>query len=293
MNMDSLETHTAEKPKKLQISSHGKRLFALLFDAVFAILLVNTIRPLTQPQHWDVLPRTTTEENELLWIYGAIALLLLSKDIFGGRSPGKYIWGMCVRSLQDLSKPPNALVLIARNSLLAIFPIEGIATLFNSHGRRFADRWLHTVVIDHPNTIRPIFRILLANVVLVSFFFAAWISQPYILKKSVAYQTAEKEIYAHPIIQSEIGNLLEINGAEMTMQREGIQRKAYFQAEIIGTQNTMEIQMELSYNQNRPLEWQVVNISLANNPISLESKEIQIEQLDAEKISEISSNDDP
>lgn len=291
MNMDSPETSTTEKPKKLQISSHGKRLFALLFDAIFAILLVNTIRPLTQPQHWDILPSTT--EKELWWIYGAIALLLLSKDIFGGRSPGKYIWGMCVRSLHDLSKPPNALILMARNSLLAIFPIEGVATLVNSHGRRFADRWLHTVVIDHPNTIRPIFRILLANVVLVSFFFAAWISQPYILKKSAAYQTAEKEIYAHPTIQSKVGKLLEINGTEMTIQREGIQRKAYFQAEIVGMQNTMEIQMELSYDQKQVLKWQVVNISLANNPISLESTEIQIEQLDVEKISEMPNTGDP
>ena len=50
------ETENQEKLKgtRPQVSSAGKRLFALLIDFIFALLLANTLVQILRREHWDL-----------------------------------------------------------------------------------------------------------------------------------------------------------------------------------------------------------------------------------------------
>ena len=173
----------AAKREKLKIASHGKRLFALILDFAFALLLVNTINYLSYPEHWDLRLSSSTLQN-LIPVYLGIFCLLLCKDGWKGCSPGKFIVGITVRQLENLSQSPSSAKSILRNLSLLILPLEGIFLLIDSHGRRLGDRWLRTVVIENPKPRRFIIRLMTANTIFFGYFFSALLIQPLILKKN-------------------------------------------------------------------------------------------------------------
>ena len=169
------ESENQLNQNRIQVSSKGKRLFALLIDFIFALLLANTIVHVFREEHWDIVTQTSGFFG-LLPYYGGIALVLLFKDIFG-RSLGKILLGMTIRKIDDMEQQPTLAVLFKRNILILLFPVEGTAILRDSYARRLADKWWGTVVIDDRNALRGILRILLGNIILFGFFSIAIISQ--------------------------------------------------------------------------------------------------------------------
>ena len=122
-----------------KVSSTGKRLFALMLDSIFALLLANTLVQIFRKEHWDLVMQSR-DLSDLLPFYGSIVFVLIFKDIFG-RSLGKLLMGMMIRKIDDFSARPPLIVLLKRNLLLLIFPVEGVVLLRDGYARRLADKW--------------------------------------------------------------------------------------------------------------------------------------------------------
>ena len=125
MQKTEFENHVNQN--RLQVSSKGKRLFALLIDFIFALLLANTFINVFREEHWDIVSQTSSFYG-LLPIYGGIVLVLFFKDIFG-RSLGKILLGMTIKKIDDMKQQPTLTVLIKRNLMLLLFPVEGVVLL--------------------------------------------------------------------------------------------------------------------------------------------------------------------
>ena len=80
--MQKTESKTQVNQERIQVSSKGKRLFAVLIDFIFALLLANTFVNVFREEHWDIVTQTSGFYG-LLPFYGGIVLVLLIKDIFG------------------------------------------------------------------------------------------------------------------------------------------------------------------------------------------------------------------
>ncbi len=115
------ETENQEKLKgtRPQVSSAGKRLFALLIDFIFALLLANTLVQIFRREHWDLVMQSR-DLSDLLTFYGSIVFVLIFKDVFG-RSIGKLLLGMTIRKIDDFSQRPLFIELLKRNLLLLFF----------------------------------------------------------------------------------------------------------------------------------------------------------------------------
>ena len=98
--MQKIESETQVNQERIQVSSKGKRLFAVLIDFIFALLLANTFVNVFREEHWDIVTQTRGFYG-LLPFYGGIVLVLLFKDIFG-RSLGKILLGMTIKKIDDM-----------------------------------------------------------------------------------------------------------------------------------------------------------------------------------------------
>jgi len=141
-----------DNDNRLQVSSKGKRLFALLLDFIFALLFANTLVQVFREEHWDLVMQSR-DLSGLVFFYGSIAFILLFKDIFG-RSLGKLLLAMTIREIENLEQRPSRTVLVQRNILLLLFPVEGVLVLRDAYARRLADKWWKTVVLDDQKAMR-------------------------------------------------------------------------------------------------------------------------------------------
>ena len=97
--MQETESKNQVNHERIQVSSKGKRLFALLIDFIFALLLANTFVNVFREENWDIASQTSGLYG-LLPFYGGIVLVLFFKDIFG-RSLGKILLGMTIKKIYD------------------------------------------------------------------------------------------------------------------------------------------------------------------------------------------------
>ena len=207
------EIKVSPKKNRPKVSSKGKRLFALLLDSIFALLLANTLVQSIRKEHWD-LEMQSRDLSDLLPFYGGIFFVLIFKDIFG-RSLGKILLGMTIRKIDDFSARPPLLVLLKRNLSLLVFPLEGVVLLRDGYARRLADKRWNTVVLEDQKAIRIILRILLGNIILFGFFSVAILFQRSGIAKTAAYQTAEHAIRSHSSLQLVLEHAPEIEEPEI------------------------------------------------------------------------------
>ena len=73
---------------------------------------------------------------------------------------------MTIKRINDLDQQPTLNILIKRNLMIFLFPVEGAIILRDSYARRYADKWYGTIVIDDRNALRGALRILLGNIIL-------------------------------------------------------------------------------------------------------------------------------
>lgn len=201
--------------KQLRISSTGKRLLALLIDFVLALLLVNTLEQMLRAEHWDLMVETN-RWTKAAGFYGSITALLTLRDVFGN-SPGKFLLGMTLRKVENFMDVPTLQIRLQRNLLLLLFPVEGVVILRDPYARRLADRWLGTVVLEHPNPLRIPLRLLCGNILFFGFFGAAILLQGNAIKKTAAFQTAESAIRSHPELESLLLLHPELEEVEMSL----------------------------------------------------------------------------
>ena len=258
--MQKTDSENQVNQKKIQVSSKGKRLFALLIDFIFALLLANTFINVFRQEHWDIVTKTSSIYG-LLPFYGGIALVLLFKDI-SGRSLGKILLGMTIKKIDDMEQQPTLAVLIKRNLMLLLFPVEGVVILRDSYARRLADKWWGTVVIDDRNALRGTLRILLGNIILFGFFLIAIISQRSGIEKTAIFQTAEQAIRSHEKLKPILEQYPVIEDPEMNLDlRKNTSNPSMFRARIGNEESGKRVIVSLIFRNNPP-EWEVLEMVL-------------------------------
>lgn len=261
--------------KKLRVSSKGKRLYGLLFDFIFALLAINTVKEVTKEEHWDLasssgwlsIPSNSFEAwMQVLPFYAGILLLMLIKDMFGGASIGKYLLGMNIRLLKDLKSKPSVGTTILRNLSLVLLPIDGILTLFDPYARRLADRWLGTVVVDNPKATRPVRRLLLANIIFLGFFFTVFLLQPYLQRKTAAYQIATTAIQNYEPLYQHVGRIQSFEEPEMYLDLRENGEPSIFQVLVKDGRKEAKVHVKLNFLTEPKTTWIVSEIKIVLEP---------------------------
>jgi GNAT superfamily N-acetyltransferase len=213
------ETPPAER---LRVADAGKRLLALIVDVFFFILLLRTVEQLLRPEHWDLLPPGDPVE-EAMALYVPLLVLLLLRDAWRGRGPGKMLLGLTVRETSRLNKSISPWLTLQRNLLLPLLPVEGAFLIWDiyfrkGYGQRLGDRWTRTVVIEQPRPMGGLRRLLLANIILFAFFALSWFYLDAALtRKTAAFQVAEEAIRQFPEIAKALAEHPELNEAELQL----------------------------------------------------------------------------
>lgn len=247
--------------RKFRVASHGKRLFALIVDFIFVLLLVNTTNHLRSQEHWDLLAESSTWRH-LLPLYFAFFCVILFKDCWQGYSPGKFIFGIATRQLDDLSQSPSIGKCLLRNLSLLILPIEGGILLMDNHGRRLGDRWFRTVVIENPNPPRILIRIMVANTIFFAYFFGAFLISPLVLKKTAAYQSATAYIRNAPEVAQRLGKIAEFKSPEMNINIQENSGSAVVLVNAVGKHQSLPITVYLKLIRTPKRFWQPENLEI-------------------------------
>ena len=258
--MQKTESENQVNQERIQVSSKGKRLFALLIDFIFALLLANTFINVFREEHWDLVSQTSGFYG-LLPFYGGIVLVLFFKDFFG-RSLGKILLGMTIKKIDDMEQQPTLAVLIKRNLMLLLFPVEGVVILRDSYARRLADKWWGTVVIDDRNALRGTLRILLGNIILFGFFSIAIISQRSGIEKTAIFQTAEQAIRSHEKLKPILEQYPAIEDPEMHLDlRKNTSNPSMVRARIGNEESGKRVIVSLIFRDNPP-GWEVLEVEM-------------------------------
>ncbi len=258
MKSSKKKRNDEDKDLRIKVSSKGKRLFSFLLDFVMALLFVNTITQVFRREHWDLAIKFR-DFQDLIPFYGSVLLIFFLKDIFGC-SLGKFLLGMRICVINNLSKSPSIFKLISRNIFLIIFPIEGIILLQDSYARRFADKLHGTLVIDKKNPMRPILRIFLGNIILFGFFAIAVIFQRSSIEKSAAYQKALESISDHAELQILLEKNPVIEEPEMHLDLRGEKSKNSIVQFRVGSEELGKLVKVFLTLQNNPKSWMVEDI---------------------------------
>ncbi|MBF0287984.1 MAG: RDD family protein [SAR324 cluster bacterium] len=254
--------------QKLKIASHGKRLFALILDFAFALLLVNTANHLRYDEHWDLTTSPSQTWTSLVPVYLSILILLILKDLTNGCSPGKFIFGLTTRQLEDLSQSPPAWKNVLRNVSLCIFPIESVVLLMNSHGLRLGDQLFQTVVIENPKARRFLIRVMAANTIFFGYFFSALLIQPLVLNKTAAYQTAVSAIQNSPEVAKKLGAIQEFESPEMDMNIQEQEGHVIMRMTVIGKDQSFPITVSMKLSTMPERSWQLENLTIGGEESS-------------------------
>ena len=258
--MQKTESENQVNQERIQVSSKGKRLFALLIDFIFALLLANTFINVFREEHWDIVSQTNGFYG-LLPFYGGIVLVVFFKDFFG-RSLGKILLGMTIKKIDDMEQQPTLAVLIKRNLMLLLFPVEGMVILRDSYARRLADKWWGTVVIDDRNALRGTLRILLGNIILFGFFSIAIISQRSGIEKTAIFQTAEQAIRSHEKLKPILEQYPAIEDPEMHLDlRKNTSNPSMVRARIGNEESGKRVIVSLIFRDNPP-GWEVLEVEM-------------------------------
>ena len=258
--MQKTESENQVNQERIQVSSKGKRLFALLIDFIFALLLANTFINVFREEHWDIVSQTNGFYG-LLPFYGGIVLVVFFKDFFG-RSLGKILLGMTIKKIDDMEQQPTLAVLIKRNLMLLLFPVEGVVILRDSYARRLADKWWGTVVIDDRNALRGTLRILLGNIILFGFFSIAIISQRSGIEKTAIFQTAEQAIRSHEKLKPILEQYPAIEDPEMHLDlRKNTSNPSMVRARIGNEESGKRVIVSLIFRDNPP-GWEVLEVEM-------------------------------
>ncbi len=105
-----------------------KRCIAYIVDFVVSIIIVIVLQSLGS----SFLPSDA-------FVY-VLFILLLIKDVFGGRSLGKRLLSIHIRSAYDQTKVPNAISLVLRNLITLLMPfVDFIFMIINKRNQKVGD----------------------------------------------------------------------------------------------------------------------------------------------------------
>ncbi len=235
---------------------------------IIALLISNTLQQIFREEHWDLVRREQTW-IELLPFYAGLFGMLVLRDAVRGVSPGKLLLGLSARSRDAILTPLDTGRGLLRGVPFAVFPLEGMIMLWDLQrgsglGQRLGDRWANTVVIENPQALRPMLRILLANTVLFGFFGAALLLQDFTLRKTAAYQTTAQHLHTHPDTEALLAHYPELNEPELSLDL----RSASGLSEVLlrigppDQDSGYTVSLKLQFLEGPTPRWEVVELQL-------------------------------
>jgi uncharacterized RDD family membrane protein YckC len=233
------------------------RLFALILDYLLATTVLKLLDLATVGEHWDLRPVSEGVPGPTAGWAAGLVLLLLARDVLGGKSPGKWLTGLAVGRAENPEARAPLLSNLLRNLPLLILPVEGLLVFVHPYGRRLGDRLAGTVVVA-PAQVSPLSRrlmglaVLFLGVLLVSFLLGPWN-----VRRSAAYQVARGAAAAHPEVAAAVGAPAELNASpslELAVRPDGGSATLVFEAR--GPRGKAEAQVELRL-ETAPRRWKL------------------------------------
>ncbi|WP_428868137.1 RDD family protein [Clostridium sediminicola] len=130
-------------------ASIGERMISFLIDHIiitvlFMVIVFNAI--ISSTNESDIISMITL----LILLFSPIIYGM--KDFLDGRSIGKRVFSIGVRSVDNPKKVPQKWRLLVRNLTIIIWPIEFLVIAFSSQGLRLGDMLAKTIVVKLEKT---------------------------------------------------------------------------------------------------------------------------------------------
>ena len=203
--VSSAPPESSGEPPPIVLSPHHLRLFALIIDYLMVVIVLNLVDQIGMGEHWDLRPLLTDDSPNLLRYVGSAVALFLVKDALFGRSPGKWFTGIAIRRADDPRTAPARSDLLLRNVTLLLLPVEAVLVFTDPHYRRLGDRWAGTVVIVPPRVTHLGRRVLAFSILVLGVLLTAFLVAPWNMRRTAAYQEAERIVRTHPDVAARIG----------------------------------------------------------------------------------------
>jgi uncharacterized RDD family membrane protein YckC len=180
--------------------------------------------------------------------------LHLLKDSIQGRSLGKRLVGISVRSLDGMDASLKSLVL--RNLFSVVWPVDLILLLVSEDQRKLGDRIAETAVFTEDRRMGlPLIIILpiCGALIFIGIIFTTVIS---VMKNNASYKTSEQFIKENPEIRAYLGRVVSFGfiptGGFMVSNGAG---EAEFDIKVKGSKKNARIQVSLY--KDRDSDWRV------------------------------------
>lgn len=198
MEHDSQDAHSA-----LTLASRRRRLVAFLFDHfLFSMLGASAGFAMLGPR-WDM--AMDFGRSALFPVFVAVMVLYFCKDLIGGQSIGRAIFGIAVRDAEDPEATPPGNRLIRRNLFLPIWPVELLALALSPSRQRIGDRLAETCVVRLPSPLQP--RLLAGLGFAVALTAAFLATATHLVRTSAAYEAATTHLRREPSIEEAVGRV--------------------------------------------------------------------------------------
>ena len=244
------------------LAPHHLRLFAIIVDYLLIITLLKLIDQLALGEHWDLQP--VVEDAPLIspWWVAGLALLVICKDIFYGRSVGKWLAGIAVAAPPDLARAPGLYRNLLRNLTLLLLPLDAIFLFIDAHGRRLGDRLAGTVVVIPANVPHLMRRLTAMAILFLAVMLTSFLTAPWNMKRSAAYQTAYREAARHTSVIRAVGEPARPDSSpefRLTLEPRGGEAQLTFEVE--GPRGMREVEVLLKL-ESSPRRWALESLNL-------------------------------
>lgn len=252
--------------RPITLGAHHLRLFALLIDYLLVVTALNLLDQLTMGAHWDLEPMTGARWTQIAYWAVGLTVLLVGRDLVGGRSPGKWFTGIAVGLEADPLRTPAAWRLLVRNALLALLPVEAVLVFVDPLCRRLGDRLAGTVVVAAPRPAPAGRRLLALAILMLAALLAAFLVGPWNLRRTAAYDKATALIRQRPEVRARVGSdpaLSEPPRFDLRLEPQGGRAEVSFTVE--GARGRAEGELTLRLDRRRR-RWELAAFSLEPPP---------------------------
>ena len=150
---------------------------------------------------------------KVLILVASTLLSITAKDIFGGKSVGKLIVGISVKSEKDSKLRPSIFALFIRNISLTLGIFELAALVNSPTNQRRGDKFAKTIVVNDQKRL-PQYGVIIAIIAIIALSISVlYLSINTMVKSSDAYILTEKYVRSNENILQKVGNIKDVDAS--------------------------------------------------------------------------------
>jgi hypothetical protein len=244
------------------LAAQHLRLFAFLLDYLMIIAGLKLAEQVLLGSGWDLRMAAAPPRVFPLWWLAAVAGSFAVKDLLGS-SPGKWLTGISVRRRDAPTERPPPWRLVARNASLLLLPLDVYSLFRDPQLRRWGDRWFGTVVVVRQPEVSIVQRAFGLGSLFLGFILVALLVTSWNLRRTSAYQVAQRAIQSQPALTALLGAPVTVEGSP-TLELRLDQGQALFIFQAKGKQRSAEVRVRLVLIRSSPASWSVGSIDMPN-----------------------------